>query len=48
MAAKKYLKNLRHDAFCLPFFLYVPEGVENSEDYTDVYLKFNLITLINV
>lgn len=48
MAARKHLKNLRHDAFCLPFFLYVPEDVENSEDDTDVYLSFHLITPINI
>lgn len=48
MVARNHLKNLRYDAFCLPFFFYVPEDVENSGDDTDVYLSFNLVTRINV
>lgn len=48
MVARKHLKNQRHDVFCLPFLLYLPEDVENSEDNTDVYLSFNLITPVNV
>lgn len=50
MAETKHLKNLSHDAFCLPFFLSVLINayVENNEDDTGLYLSFILSILINV